>query len=513
MSDAPKNDRASPSARGGEPAQDDQRQIARGVLWLGSATAVSRVLEALGIILVLRFLSREEIGVATLAWSVGVFVECFNGLGIGTAILQHSDLSRRQTSSAFWYSVGIAGALTASMVVAAPWIADAYDMPTLTPLIRVWSFKLVFVGVAGVPLALLAKGLRYRALGAVMSSATLASSSVTLVLAAAGLGPWAPVLGNVANGFAQMVAGWVLCESFEKREFHWTSLRPLAHTGLHLAGSVAVVQTSRNIDYLLLGGLVSAEALGGYRVAFDLAMAPTVAILQVGNRSALPVYARLQRQLDKLGDSWLWTVRTVTLMTVPVLALVFVDGETILTLLGKSGWPHAALTVRLLCVAALMRGIAETIPAVYVAAGKAHLSLVHSLLNLGLVACALSVALHWFQHDKVLLVAAAWVAATAGLVVVSLAISKRAVALSPGRMVRRLLAPAAVLGACAGPALVVRPWLPEDALLGLVLSISVVLASYVVALRAIAGVSLRALFKGGARPSNEADHTSSEQAP
>jgi lipopolysaccharide exporter len=512
MSHATKNDRPPSAAQRSEPARDDQRQIARGVLWLGTATAVSRVLEALGLILVLRFLSREEIGVATLAWSVGVFAECFNGLGIGTAILQQPDLTRRQTSSAFWYSVGVAIVLTVSMVVAAPWIADAYDMPALTPLICAAASKLMFVGVAAVPLALLAKSLRYRALGAVTTSATLASSSITLILAAAGFGAWAPVMGNVANGFAQMVGSWLLCEPFDKREFHWSSLRPVARTGLHLAGSVAVVQLSRNIDYLLLGGLVSAEVLGGYRVAFDLAMAPTVAILQVGNRSALPVYARLQRQLHKLGESWLWTVRTVTLMTVPVLALVFVDGETILTLLGKSGWPNAALTVRLLCVAAWMRGIAETIPAVYVAAGKAHLSLVHSLLNLGLVACALWGALNWFHFDQVLLVAAAWVVATAGLVVVSLAISKRAVALSPARMVRRLLAPAAVLVACAAPAFFVRPWLPEDARLAIVLSVSVVLASYVVALRAIAGVSLRALFKGGARPEGEAEHPRSEQA-
>ena len=98
----------------------EERQIlARGLLWLGSATAISRIIDALGLVLVLRLLSREEIGIATLAWSVTVFVECFSSLGIGTATLQQPDLTPEQTSSAFWYGTAIAGLLAIAAEYAA----------------------------------------------------------------------------------------------------------------------------------------------------------------------------------------------------------------------------------------------------------------------------------------------------------------------------------------------------------------------------------------------------------
>lgn len=476
---------------------EERRHLARGLLWLGSATAVARILDALAMVLVLRFLSRQDIGLATLAWSVTVFVECFNGLGIGTATLQQPELSERQTSSAFWYASGIACVLATAVVLGAPWIAQLYGAPALTSMIRVSAAKLLFVGLAAVPLALLARDMRYKALGSVTTMATLLSGVTTLALAASGAGAWAPLLGNLMNGAAQLLGASVLCRPFARQVFDWAALRGMARTGMHISGSVAVVQLSRNLDYLLLGRLVSTEALGGYRVAFDLAMAPSIAILQVGNRTALPVYSKVGRELQKLAAAWLWTVRTVTLMTIPVMALMFVDGEQILALLGKSGWPHAGDAIRLLSVAAFMRGIAETIPSVYVAAGKSQLSLVHAVLNLALVALAMVAGLQLFAgEDHVLVIACAWVAATVALVAASLVISQRAVALSPWAMFRALFKPCLVFGAVVLALVAIRPLQPAS--LGLAQGIDVLatILVYVAALRLIMGIKIKNLLQG-----------------
>lgn len=476
---------------------EERRHLTRGLLWIGSATAVARILDALAMVLVLRFLSRQEIGLATLAWSVSVFVECFNGLGIGTATLQQPELTDRQTSSAFWYAAGIACVLAACVVLGAPLIATLYGAPELTSMVRVSAAKLLFVGFAAVPLALLAREMRYKALGAVTTMATLLSGITTLGLAASGAGAWAPLLGNVMSGAAQLLGASVLCRSYARDVFDWAALRGMARTGMHISGSVAVVQLSRNLDYLLLGRLVSAEALGGYRVAFDLAMAPSIAILQVGNRTALPVYSKVGRELQKLGAAWLWTVRTVTLMTIPVMALMFVDGEQILALLGKSGWPHAGDAIRLLSVAAFMRGIAETIPSVYVAAGKSHLSLVHSLLNLALVALAMIVGLQLFtEQDHVLVIACAWVAATLALVGASLLISHKAVRLSPFALFAALFRPCLVFGSVVLALLALRPVQPSNLALAQCIDVLVTLLVYAGALRLIMGIRMKNLLKG-----------------
>lgn len=475
---------------------EERQHLARGLLWVGSATAVSRITDALSLILVLRFLSREEIGIATLAWSVTVFVECFNGLGIGTAVLQQQGLTKVQISSAFWYALGIALVLVLGVSLAAPWIALAYGTPELLPMIRVSSLKLLFVGLAAVPLALLGRDMRYKSLGAVTTAATLVSSLITLGLAATGYGAWAPLLGNTVSGLMQWLGASVLCPAYSRRFLDLRALRPMMRAGGHIAGSVAVVQLSRNLDYLLLGRLVGVEVLGGYRVAFDLAMAPSIAISQIGNRTALPVYARLAQEPQRLAQAWLWTVRTVMLMTLPVIVFVLIDGLDVLTLLGKSGWPHAGTAIRLLCGAAVFRGLAETFPSVYVAAGRSQLALVHSLINLCLVAACMFFGLRFFpSHDQVLVIASAWVLATALLMVSSLVLSRGVIDMRVSSFAQSLRGPLILFVWSAVAMLLAQPLLPAEPSLRLLADVLILIVAYLTGLRVLLGVRFSSLWK------------------
>src|ERR1700709_1641142 len=111
-------------------------QIKRGFVWLGAASVVTRVLDAVFTLGVLWLVSREQLGLATLAWSVGVFIEAFNGLGIGTALIQAPEVDDGLLSDAFWYTLGVAVLLVAVVWLAAPGLSSVWDNPALVPLIR-----------------------------------------------------------------------------------------------------------------------------------------------------------------------------------------------------------------------------------------------------------------------------------------------------------------------------------------------------------------------------------------
>jgi O-antigen/teichoic acid export membrane protein len=128
-------------------------QIKRGFVWLGAASLVTRVLDAVFTLGVLWLVSREQLGLATLAWSIGVFIEAFNGLGIGTALIQKAEIEEGVLSDAFWYSLAVALTLIGAVWIAAPWLASIWDNGALTPLIRASATKLLFVGAALVPLS------------------------------------------------------------------------------------------------------------------------------------------------------------------------------------------------------------------------------------------------------------------------------------------------------------------------------------------------------------------------
>jgi O-antigen/teichoic acid export membrane protein len=52
-------------------------------------------------------------------------------------------------------------------------------------------------------------------------------------------------------------------------------------------------QGYRNADYFLVGKLLGVEALGIYRIAFDLGMQPVEVVINLINRVSYPIYVKL----------------------------------------------------------------------------------------------------------------------------------------------------------------------------------------------------------------------------
>jgi O-antigen/teichoic acid export membrane protein len=408
------------------PGSDPHHDLGRGLLWLGTSNLLSKVLDALSAIFVLRFLSKEELGLATLAWATATLVESFNGLGIGGALIQSATASETVKASAHWYAVGTSACLMLLICGAAPVIAGVYDLPALIPLIRVSALKLLLVGCANVPLAVASRNLRFERLGAIASASTMLASLLTMVLAAWGWGAWAPLLGNTAHGAFQLLGVMLLAPMLPRLTLSWASLRPLARTGWALACSGAAGQVSRNLDYWLLGRFGGASALGSYRVAFDLAMLPTITTMQVASRSALPVYARLVGVPARLTGAVAWTARTASLVLVAPLLIVFLEAEALFMAIGKASDPDIILATRVLCVAAFLRAAAQHALPALIASGYSRLALLEALVSALVLGASFSLCLLLLEpFGAPVRVACGWLLACLVLVPVELLLVRR----------------------------------------------------------------------------------------
>jgi O-antigen/teichoic acid export membrane protein len=78
---------------------DTKRELNKALGWFGSATLVMQVLDVVSTIAVLRFLTREELGVASLSLGVTIVAEALSGLGVAGAIVQAPTLDRDEQDS------------------------------------------------------------------------------------------------------------------------------------------------------------------------------------------------------------------------------------------------------------------------------------------------------------------------------------------------------------------------------------------------------------------------------
>src|SRR5882762_6353201 len=96
--------------RGGALSRMDshQQHLRRGFNWLGSAMIIAKLTDFGTILVVLRLLTKEQVGAASLVVAFGTVIEALDGLGTSTALVQAPSLSRLQLDSLFWFIIGAA---------------------------------------------------------------------------------------------------------------------------------------------------------------------------------------------------------------------------------------------------------------------------------------------------------------------------------------------------------------------------------------------------------------------
>ncbi len=428
---------------------DAQDQLKRGTLWLGSASLVARLLDVGATLAIVGLLTQAQMGLGALALSTCAILESLTGIGMGGALVQAKDVSREEESSLFWLISAIGLGLGAIQVALAPILAITYAEPLLLPLVAASGLKLLLVGMSLVPLQLLSKSLKFKEIGTVQTLASLGEGITKIALAAGGAGAWALVAGNVMRGAVLLLALWSVSTFRPQLHFAYEETRRFLRFGLHLAGSSVLFQVYKNADYFLIGKLLGIEALGLYRVAFDVAMQPTDAIIAVVGRVGFPVYSRLAGDVQALRATFLANTRSLFLMVVPVAAFIFFAAEAMLGLLGGGRWAAAAPAVQILVCAGILRAATVLFPQVYVALGRPQYATLDSAVTLVLLTSSFWFGLRWFPELGVLSVCFAWLLAYPLLLGWHVLLMHRLVGLEPLRYLRALASGLAALAPVA----------------------------------------------------------------
>ena len=438
-----------------EPPIDAQHEMKRGLWWMGAATLAMRLLDVGAQLLILQFLSREAMGLATLAWSVSVLLEAFNGLGIGQYIVRQRELGRVELSGLFWFATLLGVVAVAVMYFVAPLIARFYDAPELAPMIVACSVKLIFVGAALVPLQLLTRDLQFKRSGAAQTLASLGEAVTKVTLVALGFGAWGLVLANVARGLYLLLALWWLAPFRPQLTLAVQSTVRAVRFGLRVAASQILYHSYRNMDYLLIGKFLGKEAVGVYRVAFDLGMTPLEIILQLVNRVQFPIYARLRDHPRELAEAFYRSARSLLLLLGPIAALICFASGDVLQLVGRGEWLAAVPMIQVLCWGSLLRGMSQLFPSLYNASGRPQYAVYDSALTGGTLVGGFFLALTLAPPGAgALWVAWVWLLTYPIALTAHFFMARRCAPVTPGGMMATLLKPAlglalvsAVLGA------------------------------------------------------------------
>jgi O-antigen/teichoic acid export membrane protein len=162
------------------------------------------------------------------------------------------------------------------------------------------------------------------------------------------------VLSQHVYAVTLVVNLWLLVPLRPRARISKQALRRLLDAGLPSSASTSIALMARNLDMLFVSRWFGLEALGLYRVAYDLAMGPLLAVGDVIARSAAPTLRRLLREPHQLRATFLYSVRLALLVSLPIAVFTASLAPLLLSLAKDPSFVAAAPAARVLVGAAVL---------------------------------------------------------------------------------------------------------------------------------------------------------------
>lgn len=372
-----------------------KQSAASGIKWTLSAHVVRQIAQVVTTSILAHLLSPDDFGLVAMAMVVVGFAMLFNDLGTSSSIIQKQDASKKLLSSVFWVSIAFGVLVAVICVLTAPLIASAYNDSRLTEVIQGLSLLFVISGLGVLQRAQLQKALQFRKLSKIEMIGTLTGAACGITGAMMGLGVWSLVLQALVTESVMTVLLWVANPWLPQLSLSLTELKSIGSYSLHLTGANVLNYVARNLDNLLIGMYLGAEALGYYALAYRLMLYPLQHVSAAFSKVMFPVYSAVQNDNAQFRAIYLKISAAIAFVTFPMMAgLWAVARPLILTIYGE-GWEQTIILVMILCPVGMAQSIGTTVGSIYTAKGRTDWMFRWRVATITLVLVAFVIGLRW----------------------------------------------------------------------------------------------------------------------
>ncbi|MCM3571137.1 teichuronic acid biosynthesis protein TuaB [Neobacillus mesonae] len=351
-------------------------QLHKGVKWTSISTMVITAIQVIQFVLLGNQMTVSEFGLVGIMTTIVVFAQIVLDLGLGSAVIQKETVSERILSTLFWLNILAGAALFLFLMFMSPLFAAYFHRDELIELIRILAVMFIIAPIGQQSQYLLQKELRFNLLGAIEAGAAVISF-ITLAILIFMISPiYAFVISQVVLNSLKGIFYFL----YYRKKWHPKFIFDLSECkeymvfGAYQLASRLVNRIGSNIDVILIGRFMGAEALGIYNLAYQIVTIPVLKINPIITRVAFPVFSKNNQSQAALSDGFLHMTKLLSLVSFPILmGVAAVSNVFILTIFGQK-WLEAAPILQIMAVVGILRVLMNPNGSVILAKGKANIA-------------------------------------------------------------------------------------------------------------------------------------------
>lgn len=341
-----------------------------GLRWASASRALMELMLLSSMVVLARLIPPAAFGPYAVAVIVQELAMGIQEQGVGSALVQR-EIVRREHLQAGGALAMLSGVILGALVYLAAVVVvePIFGAPTAS-LIELSAPLCVVYAIGIVPSATLRRRLAFKRLSAIDILNTSVRLSVSIGLAAVGMGARSLVLGSLAAALAASFAAWISAPPplpIPRRG----AVRDIL--GYGVAASLASISwvCFRNCDYVIVGARLGTTSAGLYYRAYNLAVEYQKKISSVMGTVAFPVLTRTATA-EELSALRCRMVRLLTLVCFPMITLLAIVAPVLIPWLLGPDWAPAVVPTQILALGGAVTLVIDTAGIVLMASGRSQ---------------------------------------------------------------------------------------------------------------------------------------------
>ena len=330
-------------------ASELKKKTINGLAWNTIQNFTNHGVEFLLMLFMARLLGPKEYGIIGLTTVFMAIASTFVNSGFSNALIRKKDCTNDDFSTVFIFNLFISVLCYLIIFIIAPYAAEFYKEPILSPVLRTIGLLLITQAFCAVQSTILTKNIDFKKRTKLTVSKNIISGLIGLLFAFLGFGVWALVIQALTGSILYSIMLWSTTEWYPNLHFSKKSFKELFGYGSKLLISSLINQTYMQIYPIVIGKFFSAATLGNYSRARHWGLLGSKNITNIIQGVTFPVLAKIQDDDERLANIYRRMIRTSCFIIFPIMIGMSAVAKPLTTVILGEKWEFSAYLLQIIC--------------------------------------------------------------------------------------------------------------------------------------------------------------------
>ena len=325
-----------------------RNQALNGTIWSFVERFSVQIVRFLLTIVIARLLTPDDYG---LIGMLAIFIslsQVFIDGGLSSALVQKQDRTKEDYSTVFYANLIVSLVIYVLLFVSAPWIAEFYEQPLLTPITRVYTLDLILNSLIAVHRTILVIKVDFKTQSKISLISIVFSGLLGIWTAWIGWGVWALVIQLISQTLLNIILSVWYVRWWPSWTFSMKSFRQLFSFGSRLMVAKTIHNVYTSVYNLVIGKRFTSADLGYYTKATEFTTFAGGNISQILQRVTFPILSQIQDDDKRLLAIYQKYIKIISFVVFPLIMLMFGTAKPMIQILLTDKWLDCVILLQIL---------------------------------------------------------------------------------------------------------------------------------------------------------------------